>query len=51
MPKALSVPSSNFEHFGEMDKNKEKPKKTLSPILSFLQSNEADIMAILEVRS
>jgi len=29
-----------------MDNNKEKPKKTLAPILSFLQSNEADIMAI-----
>lgn len=51
MAKAFSVASWNVEHFGAMDKKKEKPKKALEPILSFLQTNEADIMAIYEVRT
>lgn len=51
MAKAFSVASWNIEHFGARDKNKSKPKKALEPILRFLRDNEADIMAIYEVRS
>jgi len=51
MAKAFSVASWNVEHFGAMDSKKTKPKKALEPIFSFLQTNEADVMAIYEVRS
>ena len=51
MAKAFSVLSWNIEHFGAKDANKVKPKKAFEPIFSFLQDNEADIMAIYEVRS
>ncbi len=51
MAKAFSVASWNIKHFGASDKKKEKPKKALEPIIRFLQDNEADIMALFEVRS
>ncbi len=51
MAKAFSVASWNIEHFGALDAKKEKPKKAFEPIFGFLNANEADIMAIYEVRS
>ncbi len=51
MARAFSVACWNVEHFGALDKKKEKPNKPLKPIIEFLMQNKADILAIFEVRS
>lgn len=49
MAKAFSVASWNVEHFGALDKQKKKPKKAIKPIIQFLASQKADVIAIYEV--
>jgi len=49
MAKAFSVASWNVEHFGQTKKNSETPKKPIGPILDYLASQKADIVAVYEV--
>ena len=49
MVKAFSVASWNVEHFGRSKKNSNKPKKPIGPIVDYLASQKADIVAVYEV--
>jgi hypothetical protein len=49
MAKAFSVASWNVEHFGAKNKGHDKPKKPIGPIIDFLASQKADIVAVYEV--
>lgn len=49
MAKAFSVASWNVEHFGAINKGKDKPKKPVGPIIDFLASQNADVVAVYEV--
>ena len=49
MAKAFSVASWNVEHFGRSKKNSNKPKKPIGPIVDYLASQKADIVAVYEV--
>jgi len=49
MAKAFSVASWNVEHFGAKDKNRRRPKKLIEPIIEYLASQRADVLAICEV--
>lgn len=49
MAKAFSVASWNVEHFGAVDPRKKKPKKPIDPIIKYLASHNADVVAIYEV--
>jgi hypothetical protein len=49
MSKAFSVASWNVEHFGALDKNKKNPKKPIKPIIEYLASQQADVVAVYEV--
>jgi len=49
MAKAFSVASWNVEHFGAKDKNRRRPKKPIEPIIEYLASQRADVLAIYEV--
>ncbi len=49
MAKAFSVASWNVEHFGKTKKNSETPKKPMGPIIDYLSSQKADIVAVYEV--
>jgi len=49
MAKAFSVASWNVEHFGKTKKNSETPKKPIGPIIDYLASQKADIIAVYEV--
>jgi hypothetical protein len=49
MAKAFSVASWNVEHFGKSKKNSNKPKKPIGPIVDYLVSQKADIVAVYEV--
>lgn len=51
MAKAFSVASWNIEHFGAMDKRTQKPIKPIAPIIQFLANQDADVVALYEVRS
>ncbi len=51
MAKAFSVASWNVEHFGAINKQTKKPKKPIEPIIDYLAQQDADIIAIYEVRS
>ncbi len=51
MAKALSVASWNVEHFGATDSRRRKPKKPVEPIVEFIASHNADVIAIYEVVS
>ncbi|MCP4288366.1 MAG: hypothetical protein GY792_28730, partial [Gammaproteobacteria bacterium] len=50
MAKAFSVASWNVEHFGALDKQKKKPKKPIQPIVDYLAAQDADVVALYEVR-
>jgi len=50
MAKAFSVTSWNVEHFGALDKKKKKPKKPIQPIIEHLAAQDADVVALYEVR-
>jgi len=50
MAKAFSVASWNVEHFGAQGKRTKKPKKPIKPIIDFLAEQEADLVAVYEVR-
>ncbi len=49
MARAFSVASWNVEHFGKSKKNSNKPKKPIGPIVDYLASQKADIVAVYEV--
>jgi hypothetical protein len=49
MAKAFSVASWNVKHFGATNKNHDKPKKPIGPIIDFLAAQKADIIAVYEV--
>jgi len=49
MAKAYSVASWNVEHFGKGKKNSGIPKKPIGPIVDYLASQNADIVAVYEV--
>jgi len=49
MAKAFSVASWNVEHFGATNKNQDKPKKPVEPIIDFLAKQKADVVAVYEV--
>ena len=49
MTKAFSVASWNVEHFGATNKNNDKPKKPVGPIIDFLAEQDADVVAVYEV--
>ena len=51
MAKAFSLASWNVEHFGAIDKRSEKPVKPVGPIVDYLAAQDADVVAIYEVRS
>lgn len=51
MAKALSVASWNVEHFGATDKRRRSPKKPIKPIIEYLASQNADVVAVYEVVS
>ena len=51
MAKAFSVASWNIEHFGAIDKETKMPIKPIAPIIDFLAAQDADIVALYEVRS
>lgn len=51
MAKAFSVASWNVEHFGALNKRTKKPEKPIQPIIEYLANQNADIVAIYEVRS
>ncbi|HXI03283.1 MAG TPA: endonuclease/exonuclease/phosphatase family protein [Candidatus Saccharimonadales bacterium] len=51
MARAFSVVSWNVEHFGALDRNRRKPVKPLGPIIRYLASQQADVVAIYEVVS
>ncbi len=51
MAKAFSIMVWNVEHFGATDKKKKKPKKPIEPIILEIADTDADILAIIEVRS
>ncbi|MFH1942498.1 MAG: hypothetical protein ABIL68_10375 [bacterium] len=50
MPKAFSVASWNVEHFGAKDETKQ-PKKPIETPIRFLAEQNADVVAVYEVRS
>ena len=49
MPKAFSVASWNVEHFGAINKGRDKPQKPVGPIIDFLAAQNADVVAVYEV--
>jgi len=49
MGKAFSVASWNVEHFGATDKNRRRPKKPIEPIIEYLATQRADVLAIYGV--
>ena len=49
MAKAFSVASWNVEYFGKTKKNSSTPKKPIGPIVDYLASQKADIVAVYEV--
>ena len=49
MAKAFSVVSWNVEHFGATNKENDKPKKPVGPIIDFLAAQKADVLAVYEV--
>ena len=51
MSKAFSVLSWNVEHFGARDKEKKKWQKDPGPIIDLIADQNADVIAIYEVRS
>ncbi|MEM7425154.1 MAG: endonuclease/exonuclease/phosphatase family protein [Pseudomonadota bacterium] len=51
MAKAFSILVWNVEHFGAKDKKKKKPKKPVAPIVKAIADVNADVVAIIEVRS
>ncbi|MDJ0944738.1 MAG: hypothetical protein QNJ30_14825 [Kiloniellales bacterium] len=51
MAKAFSVLSWNVEHFGATDKKKKKFLKNPKPIIEKIAEQNADVVAIFEVRS
>lgn len=50
MAKAFSVASWNVEHFGALDKRTRRPQKPIKPAVDFIAAQNADIVAIYEVR-
>ncbi len=51
MAKAFSVASWNVEHFGITDGRSNTPVRPINPIINFLAQQQADVVAIYEVRS
>ena len=51
MAKAFSVASWNVEHFGALDSKTNKPAKPIEPVIEFLALQDAELIAIYEVRS
>ncbi len=51
MAKVLSIASWNVEHFGALDSKTKRPAKPIGPIIEFLASQKADVVAIYEVKS
>lgn len=51
MAKAFSVLSWNVEHFGSTKKGASAPTKDPQPIVDLIKAQNADIVAIMEVRS
>ncbi len=51
MAKAFSVASWNVEHFGALDRQNRKPIKPIQPIVDYLKAQNADVVALYEVRS
>ncbi|SMO58467.1 endonuclease/exonuclease/phosphatase family protein [Fodinibius sediminis] len=49
MAKAFSVASWNVEHFGATNKDRDKPKKPVAPIIDYLADQNADVVAVYEV--
>jgi len=49
MAKAFSVASWNVKHFGATNKDSDKPNKPVEPIIDFLASQNADVVAVYEV--
>lgn len=50
MSKAFSVASWNVKHFGAINKERDKPKKPVEPIIEYLAAQEADVVAVYEVK-
>lgn len=50
MSKRFSVASWNVEHFGATDRDGQ-PQKPIEPIIDFLADQDADVIALYEVRS
>jgi len=46
MAKAFSIASWNVEHFGATNKDHDKPKKPVGPIIDFLRGQAADVLAV-----
>lgn len=51
MARAFSVASWNVEHFGAIDSKTKKPLRPIQPIIDLLAAQNADIVALYEVRS
>ena len=49
MAKAFSVASWNVEHFGATSRGSSTPRKPIDPIIDFLASQKADVVAVYEV--
>ena len=49
MAKAFSIASWNVEHFGAINKGRDKPKKPIEPIIDFLAAQKADVVVVFEV--
>ena len=49
MAKAFSVASWNVEHFGAKNKGQDMPKKPVRPIIDFLATQNAHVVAVYEV--
>lgn len=49
MAKAFSVASWNVEHFGATSRGSSTPRKPVDPIIDFLASQNADVVAVYEV--
>lgn len=51
MAKAFSIMLWNVEHFGATDGEHKRPRKPIEPIIEAIADKDADIIAIIEVRS
>lgn len=51
MPKLFSVASWNVEHFGALDSETKRPVKPIEPIIEYLAQQDADVVAVYEVKS